>query len=97
MLHDEELLAGEECTDGGEGHVGSGHAGLAVEGGEPFLGEDTEADRGLLNGAGSDKYTKLVDSIDLINEVFHVDKKTRLFQMLNQEHWSWHVMYLFLS
>ena len=57
VLHDEELFAGEECTDGGESHVRAGNSGLAVEGGEPFLGEDAHANRGLLDGAGS-KNTK---------------------------------------
>ncbi len=49
MLDDEVLLAEEEGADGDEGHVGPRHPGLRVEGGEPLLGEDTQADGGLLN------------------------------------------------
>ena len=49
MLHHEELFAGEECANGGEGHVGSGYSGLGVEGGKPLLREDSHADWTLLN------------------------------------------------
>ncbi len=49
MLDDEVLLAEEEGADGDECHVGPRHPGLRVEGREPLLGEDPQADGGLLN------------------------------------------------
>jgi hypothetical protein len=49
MLDDEVLLAEEEGADGDEGHVGPRHPGLGVEGREPLLGEDAQANGGLLN------------------------------------------------
>jgi hypothetical protein len=49
MLDDEVLLAEEEGADGDEGHVGPRHPGLGVEGREPLLGEDAQADGCLLN------------------------------------------------
>ena len=58
VLHDEELFADEECTDGGESHVGAGNSGLVVEGGKPFLREDSHANRGLLDGTGSKNTAK---------------------------------------
>ena len=53
MLHDEELLGGEECGHPGEGHVGPGDTSLGVQGGEPFLRENAQTDRGLVNWANS--------------------------------------------
>ena len=54
VLHDEKLLADEECADGGEGHVGAANASLVVESGEPLLGENSHAHGRGINGTNSE-------------------------------------------
>ena len=44
VLQHVELLRDEESADRGDEHVGTGHASLVVEHGEPFFREETEPD-----------------------------------------------------
>ena len=55
VLHDKVLLADQEGADRGQGHVRARHAGLAVEGLKPLLGENAHPHGGLFDGACPEK------------------------------------------